>query len=111
MQRIARRLTLAALSAVMIAIIPLLSGTASAESNSGVRLMPLGDSITDGFNVPGGYRVNLWQRFVSGGRVVDLVGSGFNGPAALGDHDHEGHSGWRIDQIDANIVAWLRATN
>src|SRR5207247_2347427 len=22
-------------------------------------------------------------------------------------HDHEGHSGWRIDQIDANIVSWL----
>ena len=34
----------------------------------------------------------------------------FNGPANLGDHDHEGHSGWRIDQIDANVVDWLRTT-
>jgi hypothetical protein len=41
---------------------------------------------------------------------VDLVGSQFNGPAALGDHDHEGHPGWRIDQIDANIGGWLRNT-
>jgi lysophospholipase L1-like esterase len=73
--------------------------------------MPLGDSITDGFNVPGGYRINLWQRLAAGGHTVDLVGSGFNGPAELGDHDHEGHSGWRIDQIDSNIVAWLRATS
>ena len=35
--------------------------TASAESNGGVRVMPLGDSITDGFNVPGGYRIELWS--------------------------------------------------
>jgi lysophospholipase L1-like esterase len=85
-------------------------GTARAESNGGVRVMPLGDSITDGFTVPGGYRIGLWQRLVSGGYRVDFVGSQFNGPAGLGDHDHEGHSGWRIDQIDANIVTWLRTT-
>jgi lysophospholipase L1-like esterase len=81
---------------------------AQAESNGGVRVMPLGDSITDGLNVPGGYRINLWQRMAASGYTVDFVGSGFNGPAALGDHDHEGHSGWRIDQLDAKIVGWLQ---
>ncbi len=84
------------------------SGAAGAESNGGVRVMPLGDSITDGFNVPGGYRIDLWQRTTSGGYTVDFVGSGFNGPGELADHDHEGHSGWRIDQLDANIVGWLQ---
>jgi lysophospholipase L1-like esterase len=84
---------------------------AQAESNGGVRVMPLGDSITDGFNVPGGYRINLWQRMATGGHTVDFVGSGFNGPGSLGDHDHEGHSGWRIDQLDANIVRWLQNSN
>jgi len=72
--------------------------------------MPLGDSITEGTQVPGGYRIGLWQRFSSGNYQVDLVGSQSNGPASLGDHDHEGHPGWRIDQIDANIVTWLRNT-
>lgn len=86
------------------------AGTAVAESNGGVRVMPLGDSITDGLVVPGGYRIGLWQRFTAGGYKVDFVGSLSNGPASLGDHDHEGHSGWRIDQIDANIVNWLQAT-
>jgi lysophospholipase L1-like esterase len=86
------------------------TGTGHAESNGGVRVMPLGDSITDGFTVAGGYRIGLWQRFVANRNTVDFVGSLSNGPGNLGDHDHEGHSGWRIDQLDANIVGWLRAT-
>ncbi|GIM97388.1 cellulose binding domain-containing protein [Paractinoplanes toevensis] len=86
------------------------AGPAVAESNGGVRVMPLGDSITEGTQVPGGYRIGLWQRLNAGGYRVDLVGSQFNGPATLGDHDHEGHPGWRIDQIDANITGWLGAT-
>jgi lysophospholipase L1-like esterase len=85
-------------------------GTASAESNGGTRVMPLGDSITEGTQVPGGYRIGLWQRMAAGGYRVDFVGSQFNGPASLGDHDHQGHPGWRIDQIDANITGWLRNT-
>jgi lysophospholipase L1-like esterase len=82
-------------------------------SNGGVRIMPLGDSITDGVGVSGGgsYRTGLWQRAGAAGVAVDFVGSASNGPSSLGDHDHEGHSGWRIDQLDANIVNWMRATN
>jgi lysophospholipase L1-like esterase len=82
-------------------------GPASAESNGGVRVMPLGDPITEGTQTPGGYRIGLWQRLANAGYTTDFVGSQFNGPASLGDHDHEGHPGWRIDQIDANIVDWL----
>ncbi|HEX5200872.1 MAG TPA: GDSL family lipase, partial [Actinoplanes sp.] len=47
----------------------------AAESNGGVRVMPLGDSITDGTQVPGGYRIGLWQRLAAGGYRVDFVGS------------------------------------
>ncbi|MET7331166.1 cellulose binding domain-containing protein [Nonomuraea sp. NPDC005650] len=98
----------------LVAVLTLVAATvyvtraADAESNGGVRVMPLGDSITDGFTVAGGYRIDLWQKLVAAGYRVDFVGSLFNGPSSLGDHDHEGHSGWRIDQIDANIVTWLR---
>ncbi|MEV4460756.1 SGNH/GDSL hydrolase family protein [Microbispora sp. NPDC049633] len=84
------------------------TGAAVAESNGGVRVMPLGDSITDGFTVPGGYRIDLWRKLAAGGHRVDFVGSMSNGPASLGDHDHEGHSGLRIDEIDAGIVSRLR---
>jgi lysophospholipase L1-like esterase len=96
--------------AVAAAVLAYVGPAASAESNGGVRVMPLGDSITDGFNVPGGYRTGLWQRFAPAGLTVDFVGTQFNGPANLGDHDHEGHSGWRIDQLDANIVSWVQST-
>src|SRR5689334_19373108 len=106
-----RWFTAAALTVALTAIGATTSaGAASAESNGGVRVMPLGDSITEGTQVPGGYRIGLWQRVVAGGYRVDFVGSQFNGPASLGDHDHEGHPGWRIDQIDANITGWLQAT-
>lgn len=99
------RIVALGLLAVGLAATPI--GTASAESNGGVRVMPLGDSITEGTATPGGYRIGLWQRLAGGGYTTDFVGSQFNGPGSLGDHDHEGHPGWRIDQIDANIVGWL----
>lgn len=73
----------------------------------GVKVMPLGDSITDGFNVPGGYRIDLWNSLVADGYSIDFVGSLQNGPDSLGDKDHEGHSGWTIGQIQQNINGWL----
>ncbi|WP_446039099.1 SGNH/GDSL hydrolase family protein [Streptomyces sp. SID1121] len=110
--RLTHRAALAcATAAAAFAVVLVPTSPALAESNGGVRVMPLGDSITDGFNVPGGYRTRLWERAAADRRRTDFVGSQFNGPAQLGDHDHEGHSGWRIDQIDAQATQWVRATN
>ncbi|WP_216319201.1 SGNH/GDSL hydrolase family protein [Deinococcus aestuarii] len=72
-----------------------------------LQLMPLGDSITDGYNVPGGYRVNLFQKLAARGPGIDFVGSLSNGPAQLQDRDHEGRSGWRIDELAAQVNGWL----
>jgi lysophospholipase L1-like esterase len=105
-----RLVTIAAAALLGLALAPALPAGA-AESNGGVRIMPLGDSITDGAGVPGGYRIGLWQRLAAGGHLTDFVGSAANGPSNLGDHDHEGHSGWRIDQLDANIVNWIGQSN
>ena len=110
MPRSRRWFRTAVLAAVLATGVVAQPGPVAAESNGGTRVMPLGDSITEGTQVPGGYRIGLWQRMAAGGYRVDLVGSQFNGPAALGDHDHQGHPGWRIDQIDANVGTWLRNT-
>ncbi|GAA3934495.1 carbohydrate binding domain-containing protein [Actinoplanes auranticolor] len=96
--------------ALVVAGATITGPAAHAESNGGVRVMPLGDSITEGTQVPGGYRIGLWQRLAAAGYRNDFVGSQFNGPGALGDHDHEGHPGWRIDQIDASVTGWLNTT-
>lgn len=70
--------------------------------------MPLGDSITDGMNVPGGYRTDLWQYFRADGETVQFVGSEYGGPPTLGDRDHEGHPGWETGQLDQHVTKWLR---
>ncbi len=71
------------------------------------RVMPLGDSITDGYNIPGGYRTPLLPGLTAAGLPTDFVGSAQNGPSALADRDHEGHSGWRIDEIAGQVDGWL----
>lgn len=77
-----------------------------------IRIMPLGDSITEGVNSYqyGGYRVVLWQLAQAARWHVQFVGSVRIGPASLPDKHNEGHSGWRIDQISAKIVPWLQKT-
>lgn len=74
-----------------------------------IKIMPLGASATDGFSFPGGYRIDLWNSFVAQNLSVDFVGSLSNGPSSLGDKDHEGHSGSRIDQIASSVDEWLNA--
>ena len=73
------------------------------------RVMPLGDSLTHGYNIPGGYRSDLWSLITADGRSVDFVGSLDDGPASLPDREHEGHPGWRIDDLSSEVVRWLTA--
>lgn len=85
------------------------AGTAEA-AGAPTRIMPLGDSITDGYNIPGGYRIALEDSLAAGGYATDFVGSRVNGPSALADRDHEGHSGWRIAQIAGSVDPWVTRT-
>jgi lysophospholipase L1-like esterase len=110
MSTLNRLLVGALTAAAMLTTTTAAEGTRAQDSVAAapVRIMPLGDSITDGAGVPGGYRISLRQKLVAAGRSIDFVGSMVNGPGSLGDREHEGHSGWTIGQIDSNIVNWLR---
>ncbi|XXX79942.1 SGNH/GDSL hydrolase family protein [Sorangium sp. So ce134] len=69
------------------------------------KILPLGDSITDGVGVPGGggYRIELFKKARAAGKDITFVGSLINGPMTVDGapfpRAHEGHSGWRINQI------------
>lgn len=76
--------------------------------------MPLGDSITESAAGMPTYRYYLWHLLQDRGYRVDFVGSqrgAFGGPPLDTDFDmdHEGHWGWRADQILDRIVEWATA--
>ena len=93
------------------------SGTNAVQSicTGTIEVMPLGDSITvgkfsgidtsDGADSDDiGYRKDLWDLLDGDGHTVDFVGTSLNGSTyPFGDPQHEGHNGWRDDQIADNI--------
>ncbi|WP_433061023.1 GDSL-type esterase/lipase family protein [Dactylosporangium sp. CS-033363] len=99
---------------LVLATVPLAAATVFAGSAEAaiasrpIRVMPLGDSITWGAGsaTTSSYRAALYNRLVTqAGYGIDFVGSQQSG--ALPDTDNEGHSGWRIDEIAAQIDGWL----
>ena len=75
-----------------------------------IKIMPLGDSITygEGSSTGGGYRLPLWNELRARGFTLDFVGSVQAGPTTF-ERENEGHPGWKINQIAAKVVNWLRA--
>lgn len=73
-------------------------------ASGGCKILPLGDSITFGVNYEGGYRVKLFSNAVADKKDITYVGKLSNGPASIAGtkfpQNHEGHSGWTIQQID-----------
>ena len=85
-----------------------------------VRVMPLGDSITYGMGagqakIPGGYRDPLAQLYAAGTTPFLFVGSdsGNTTPylVSTSQQNNEGHTGFRIDQIQTNLNAWQSSAN
>jgi lysophospholipase L1-like esterase len=83
-------------------------GLPNAVSAQPISIMPLGDSITDGFSIAGGYRTALYLQLTAAGRPVQYLGSATNNPSSTltltGQVAHEGHSGYTIAQISNNLL-------
>ena len=90
------------------------------------KIMPLGDSITDGVGSSGGgYRVELFKQSITNSQSITFVGRNVNGPTSVTvsgqtktfPRNHEGYSGYTIDTgggrtgistlVDAGISANL----
>jgi acyl-CoA thioesterase-1 len=86
-----------------------------------LRIMPLGDSITEAETGHNSYRRQLWKALQAAGCSVDFVGSrrgvsrGFRDSAVASppstdfDLDHEGHWDYTTDEIFAALPAWYAA--
>ncbi|MER5202365.1 ricin-type beta-trefoil lectin domain protein [Streptomyces sp. NPDC002825] len=98
---------LTALVAAVLGVTAAGAAPASAASDTPLRVMPLGDSITWGVgsSTGNGYRSPLWDRLAADGHPLDFVGTVRGG--SMSDPDNEGHSGYRIDQIAALADAAL----
>ena len=79
-----------------------------------IRIMPLGDSITQGAADNDSYRRPLWKLLTKNNEKIDFVGSmKTNYPYTRSAHsdfdmDHEGHWGWRTDDVLAKVDGWAR---
>lgn len=79
-----------------------------------LRILPLGDSITQANHEHMGYRFWLWKMLAEEGLATNFVGtqdSNYQGnPDYPSDFDlnHEGHWGWRSDEVLAMLPEWLQ---
>ena len=87
------------------------SGGGGAGANSTLQIMPLGDSITFGFNgTNAGYRGPLYNLLTKSGHKLVYVGSSVEGaittvtdPLPVDQRHNEGHSSYTIRDIDHNL--------
>jgi lysophospholipase L1-like esterase len=65
-----------------------------------LRLLPLGDSITQGSpDKPGGYRGVLEKRLLEAGWSFEFVGGRLTNSEGMRCPRHEGHPGFRIEEL------------
>ncbi|MDZ7268027.1 MAG: Ig-like domain-containing protein [candidate division KSB1 bacterium] len=81
----------------------------AATAHGQLKIMPLGDSITDGdgSSNAAAYRSGLYTRLTNEGIAFDFVGS-LSGGSGFPDIQHEGHGGYRADQIRDNVKDYLQ---
>lgn len=76
---------------------------------SRLRILPLGDSITNGF--PFSYRYSLFNMLTNSGHNFNFVGTQNSNPAnypGAWDTRHEGHNGASSRGVDVDLNSWLQ---
>jgi acetyl esterase/lipase len=69
-----------------------------------VRIMPVGDSITEGGDSFSVYRPLLWEKLLAAGYDVEFVGSKKR-PSRFGDLAHEGYGGKDVEFLASVVPA------
>ncbi len=79
-------------------------GSSAITTARALRILPLGDSITQGYPVNGGYRVQLLKNLTAGGYQVLMTGSRRFNSETMDEPYHEGLPGKRIDSLRDEVV-------
>jgi lysophospholipase L1-like esterase len=79
------------------------------------NILPLGDSITYGAPIPGGYRTRLCHDLANAGYSFTFIGTLTDNPSgtltASGQTHHEGHRSYTIQNIDDNLNTYLSSSS
>lgn len=89
--------------------LPHLSSPAEERAGCAVAIMPVGDSITQGYGDPQmvGYRQELYNALVNEGYIVNFAGSRRDGLPLDFDRDNESHPAQEAYFIRDNILTYL----
>lgn len=81
------------------------------DTSQHLRIMPLGDSITAGVgsSTGDGYRWELARYLVDVQQIYTATYVGSQRSGQEPNPANEGHSGWRIDELTAQIDGWMAA--
>lgn len=98
--------------------------SSDAQVEDPIKIMAIGDSITDGYGVSGSYRKYLYNELTKKGYNIDMVGSKGNnmlveftdnetGESFKYDDDNTGYSGYAIKEYPGRngILETLKSTN
>jgi hypothetical protein len=110
---------------IYLSLILLLSSCSQSQipAQNPARIMPLGNSITQAQTGYNSYRRPLYKLLTNAGFTVDFIGSkntvfkNDSHPANDFDNDHEGHWGWRTDELisgrsgEGKLSDWVKLNN
>ncbi|HEV7300052.1 MAG TPA: GDSL-type esterase/lipase family protein [Tepidisphaeraceae bacterium] len=108
-------------AALVLGLMLATAAPAEAQASTPVRILPLGDSITQGGRNDREeytYRQPLFRMLKDAGADFDFIGStrtGLHGDAKWPDHngepmdlDHEGHYGWKTAAVRDKLAEWMK---
>ena len=106
-----KRLTssLGCIPILVLGLVLVLASTAEEALCEPIRIMLIGDSITQGGQDENAYRKPLYLALIGSPRYcnVDFIGTLEHGDEDF-DRDHDGYWGWRTDSIIDNSDIWKK---
>ena len=83
---------------------PTVPASTAITTSRRLKILPLGDSITFGYPISGGYRQQLLHDLGAGGYQVQMVGRAGANSTGMAEPLHEGWPGQRIEYLRDSVV-------